>query len=314
VGDGPLVDIGLSVSTRNQYPTVITPHEASPSQLAGLLWGDQIRAINGRSLDNADLGECYLLMWGAVNSAVELTVYDPVSATTRPVVIQRTPPKAVPRPTVKFIAGGVAYRRLPEFTVAAVEALREDLIRLEKERSRGLILDIRNNPGGVFEAMQVAAKMFLPQGATIVTVEYPDPSQRAVFISDDTHKFIMPLAVLVNGGTSSEAEIFAAALHDNKRAQLVGSATFGKGRKIGQFPMPDGAMLYIPVARYVPPSGKDYHGTGLTPHLAVDIPRATERKMATDGFGAFDWLEHRQAILATDKPLARALDALLNQR
>lgn len=308
--EGPLVDIGASLSTRNRFPTIITTHEGGPAQTAGLLWGDEIRAINGQSLENADLAACYQLMWGAVDSQMELVAHDPAVGQSRSLVIQRRLPVAPPVATVKYIAGGTAYRRLTEFTVAAVESLREDLIRMEKERPRGLILDLRNNPGGAFQAAQIAADMFLPAGAIIITVDYPNADKRAVFHANDSRKFNVPLVLLVNGGTSAEAEIFAAALRDNQRAKLVGSATGGRGRKIEQFKLPGGLTLYIPVARYRPPSNKDYHGTGLVPDTASNMARDDERKLSMTGFGNFDWLENKRQVLDQDKTLARALELL----
>lgn len=308
--EGPLVDIGVSFSTRNRFPAIITTHEGSPAQAAGLLWGDEIRAINGQSLENADLAACYLRIWGAVDSQMELVVHDPADGQTRTLVIQRRLPVPVPAVAVKYIAGGTAYRRLPEFTVAAVESLREDLIRMEKERPRGLVLDLRNNPGGAFQAAQIAADMFLPAGAVIVAVDYPNADKHTVFHANDARKFNVPLVLLVNGGTSAEAEIFAAALRDNQRARLVGVATCGRGRKIEQFKLPDGMSLYIPVARYRPPSNKDYHGTGLAPDVAVNMPRDDERKLSVTGFGNFNWIENKRQVLDLDKTLARALELL----
>ena len=141
-------------------------------------------------------------------------------------------------------------------------------------------------------------------------MDFARPEQRVVFASDASAKFNAPVTVLVNGGTAAEAEVFAAALRDHRRAQLVGSRTFGRGLRYGLFALPDGSALHIPTARYLPPSKKSFQDTGLAPDVAVELPREVERRLARAGFGSFDWVNDRAAVLKTDLALARALEIL----
>src|SRR5207249_2360146 len=113
---------------------------------------------------------------------------------------------------LKFLTGGVAYLRVSEFTQATVEKLLAEVKRAQTQKTRALILDLRNNPGGAFETALVAARLFVPTNADIVLLDYPDPDSRTSFVSDNSNKFTGPVVLLVNAGTAAEAEIFAAAL------------------------------------------------------------------------------------------------------
>ncbi len=303
-------DIGLRFAMRGDYPTVISPRDDSPAQDAGLLHGEQLIAIDNAPMLHARRIEVEQLLRGPVNSSVTLCVLDPTTSIVRDVRLQRAAPNASPAVVVKFLNRRIAYCRVPEFGHAAIEALHTAMARAKEERASGVILDLRNNAGGAFEAMQVAASLFLPPGAPIVALDYADPSQRTTFVSDQSGKFIVPLVLLVNGGTAAEAEIFAAALHDNKRAQLVGSKTFGRGFLATSFTLGDGSVLSVPTAYYLRPSKQILHGTGLTPDIVVDLPRETERLLARLGFGTFNWANDRTAVLAVDLPLAKALSLL----
>jgi carboxyl-terminal processing protease len=302
-----VADIGLRFAMRSDYPVVISPRDDSPAQDAGLLAGEQILAIDHTSTLRVRRIELERLLRGPANSPVTLSVRDPVTRAGRDVRLQRTAPNPSPGVVLKFLDRRLAYCRLPEFTPAAVEALRTAMTRAKEERVSGVILDLRNNAGGVFEAMQVAASLFLPADAAIVALDYADPTQRATFVSDQGEKSTVPLVVLVNGGTAAEAEMFAAALQDHKRAQIVGARTFGRGFLTTSVTLADGSVLSVPGAYYLRPTKQPMQGTGLTPDIAVDMPRETERVLSHLGFSTFNWKTDKTAVLKTDRPLAKAL-------
>lgn len=210
---------------------------------------------------------------------------------------------SAPPARLQFLSAGIAYLRLPDFTTAAVEQLRRALSYAQTTQARGLILDIRNNPGGEFGAAIAAAQMFLPADVEIVTLIH-STGPGATFSSDKRKKFTTPVVLLVNSGTAAEAEFFTGALCDHKRARLVGSKTAGRGRFFSQFALPDGSALLLPTAYYLTPSRQKFHGTGFSPDESVSMPAGPA------SFGAFDWVNDKRAILATDLPLARALDLL----
>ena len=302
--------IGLHFAICDDYPIVISAGDNSPVQGSGLLAGDQIVAIDGQSTWHARRIEVERLLRGPANSSVSLRVLDPGSSAVLNVGVQRAAPGSSRGVALKFLDPRVAYCRIPEFTPAAVENLRSAMARAKSRRALGVVLDLRNNAGGAFEAAQVAASIFLPAGATIVSLEYASPSQRTTFVSDQGRKLTAPVVVLVNAGTAAEAELFAAALQDHKRARLVGSRTFGRGFLAASVALADGSVLSVPTAYYLSPANQVFHGAGLTPDVIVDLPRETERALTRTGFGVFDWATDKTEVLATDRPLAKALSLL----
>lgn len=303
-------DVGIRFALRGDYPTIVSAQDNSPAQDAGLLEGEQLLAIDKRSLFRARRFDVQRLMHGPANSRVTLRVVDPATGAAREFHLLRAKPAASPSVPLKFLDNGVAYCRLPEFTQPAVEDLRAAMARAKKERAAGVILDLRDNAGGTFEAAQVAASMFLPKAANIVALEYGEAGQRATFVSNAGEKFTMPLVVLVNAGTAGEAELFAAALQDNKRARIVGSRTFGRAYLTGFVALDDGSVLSLPTAYYQRPSKGTLQGRGVTPDVIVDLPRQTERLIERMGFSTFRWPAHRTEVLATDLPLAKAMSLL----
>lgn len=310
VSTNDLGDIGLRFTIRNGNPTVIAPLDGSPAQNAGLLAGDVLRAVDGLPITDTGYFAFAARLRGAVGSQVALTVLEPTGGQRRDVTVIRTTNTVPATADFKFLGGGIAYARLAEFTEAAADKLRTELQRIHQQRARGLILDLRNNPGGDPRHMQTAAELFVPINTEIVTLAYARATQRATVDTDKKQQFAAPLILLVNAGTAAEAEIFAATLRDHKRARLVGSRTFGCGRHHEQVRLADGAVLYLPVATFLPPSRKPFHDVGLAPDVVVELPRSTERSLATAGFGTFNWTDDRLAVLATDRPLAKALELL----
>ncbi len=187
---------------------------------------------------------------------------------------------------VTNLAPSIAYCRLAEITSAGAKELRGQL--LPGRKGHRLILDLRNNAGGSFDAALQYARLFLLADTRIVALDFARPEQRVGFVSDGTPKFSAPVALLVNGGTAAEAEILAAALRDNGRSVLVGGRTAGRGLHYEIVALADGFGLKIPVSRYLPPSKRSFHGTGLTPDEIIDT----------------------NTVQKTDLALARALEIL----
>ncbi len=205
---------------------------------------------------------------------------------------------------------GVVYYRLAEFSKETAENLRTAMTLARGEHVTGIILDLRNNPGGAFLTVQPAASIFLPKGTEIASLEYAVTALHTGFVSDDGAKVTTPVILLVNGGTAAEAEAFAAALQDNHRAQIVGSKTFGCGFLATSTRLANGSVLVMPTAYYMRPSKQILQDKGLTPDVIVELPRETERSLALAGFGVFDWRNARAEALATDLPLAKAFSLL----
>jgi carboxyl-terminal processing protease len=303
-------DIGLSFAVRDDFPVVIASRDDSPAQDAGLLPGDQLVAIDNQPLCRARRVEVQQLLRGPPDSPVTLRVLDPATRVEREVRLRRAARTSSPGVVLKFVARRIAYCRVPEFTQTTAEALHTAMGRAREERAPGVVLDLRNNAGGAFDAAQVAVSLFLPAGAPIAALDYAEPSQRTTFVSDEAEKFTVPLVVLVDGGTAAEAEMFAAALQDNNRAQIVGSKTFGRGLLTKSVTLGDGSVLSVPTAYYLRPSKQILQGAGLRPDVTVEVPRETERLLVHFGFSTFNWVNDRTAVLKTDRALARALSLL----
>ena len=302
--------VGLDFAIRDDFPTVISPRDGSPAENAGVLGGEQIISISDVPTPHARRIEVDRLLGGPRDFPVNVRVLDPRTRAVRDLRLRRTVPGPAPQTVLRYLDKGVAYFRVPQFTQAAVENLRAAMILAKSERAAGIILDLRNNAGGAFEAAQVAASFFLPKSAEIVALEYGSPGLHTTFVSDENLKVVTPLIVLVNGGTAAEAEVFAAALQDNKRARVVGSQSFGRGFLTASAALSDGSVLVMPTAYYMRPSQQILQDKGLTPDEIVELPRETERSLARAGFGTFDWKNDRREVLAADLPLAKAMSLL----
>ena len=302
--------VGLSFAIRDDFPTVVAPRDGSPAENGGLLGGEQIIAISDVPTPHARRIEVDRLLGGPRDFPVNLRVLDPRTGAVRDLHLRRTVPGPAPQTVLRYLDKGIAYFRVPQFTQDAVENLRAAMVLAKSQSAAGIILDLRNNAGGAFEAAQVAASFFLVKGTEVVALEYGVPGLHTTFVSDENLKVTTPLVLLVNGGTGAEAEVFAAALQDNKRARIVGTQSFGRGYLIASAALADGSVLVTPTAYYMRPSKQILQDKGLTPDVIVELPRETERSLARAGFGTFDWKTDRREALATDLPLTKAISLL----
>jgi carboxyl-terminal processing protease len=302
-------DIGLTFVIRGGIPTVVSPSDGGPAQRAGLLAGDQIIAIDNSSTLLARRSEVERLLGGSIDSEVGLRVVDPASEAVRVLRLHRAHGPS-PAAALRLLDKGVAYYRLTEFSTNTVENLRTAMTLARSDHVTGIILDLRNNPGGSFLTVPPAASLFLPKGTEIASLEYAVPALHTDFLSEDGPRVTIPVILLVNGGTAAEAEVFAAALQDNHRAQVVGSKTFGRGFLPMSARLANGSVLVMPTAYYMRPSKQILQEKGLIPDVVVEWPRETERLVARAGFGAFDWKNNKATVLTTDLPLAKAFSQL----
>jgi carboxyl-terminal processing protease len=302
--------IGLSFAIRDDFPTVISPRDGSPAENAGLLAGEQIIAVSDVPTPHARRIEVDRLLGGPRDFPVNLRILDPRTGAVRDLHVRRTVPGPAPQAALRYLDKGIAYYRLSQFTQGTVENLRAAMILAKSGGASGIILDLRNNAGGAFEAAQVAASFFLVKATEIGSLEYGSPGLHTTFVSDENLKITAPLVLLVNGGTAAEAEVFAAGLQDNKRARIVGTQSFGRGFLTASTRLSNGSVLVLPTAYYMRPSKQVLQDKGLTPDVIVELPRETERSLARAGFGTFDWKNDRREVLATDLPLAKAMSLL----
>jgi len=274
---GSYTGIGIEVSAVNEWVTVVAPIEGSPAERAGVRPGDVVLAVDGVPVSAARLNEAIERLRGFPGSRVRLAVNregEPQPLTfdlERSEVHVRTV-RAEPLP------GGYGYARISQFSDSTPADLDSALARLReatRTQLRGLVLDLRGNPGGVLEAAASVADEFLETGI-IVRGDGRTPESR--FEIDATAGDALagaPLVVLVDGGSASGAEIVAGALRDHERATLMGERTFGKGSVQTVIPLRHGQALKLTTSRYYTPSGASIHKRGLDPDfLLADTPPA----------------------------------------
>jgi carboxyl-terminal processing protease len=284
--EGRFGGLGLVVSMRDSYVTVVAPMEDTPGFRAGILSGDRIIKIDGKSAEKMSLPEAVKLLRGDPGTQVRVTIQRPSSGLTMDFTLKRAIIKVK---MVKDINGEkefplsdgkIGYVRITEFGFQAGEELEAALNKLKAEGMKALIIDLRWNPGGLLdEAVEVCGK-FLPRGQLVVTTEGRDPNQnstrRAEGHGDELNG--MPMVVLVNLGSASAAEIVTGCLQDLHRAIILGEKTFGKGSVQSIFPLDDGSALKLTTAKYYTPSHKVIHQHGITPD--VEVPMTEEQEAA----------------------------------
>jgi len=275
---GTFTGIGLEVQTDDDKIMVISPIEGTPAERAGIRSGDTILAIDGVVVDRSNISQTIALMRGPAGSRVRLSVAR--EGQTDPLVfdLQRS---AVEVHSVRshLLDAGFGYARITRFTDTTAKDLRRAIAELNRKTAdglRGLVLDLRDNPGGVVEAAVEVADSFLDQGL-IVTAS--GRTRDATFRHEAAPGDLLegaPLVVLVNGGSASASEIVAGALQENHRAIVAGTRTFGKGSVQTVIPLSEGGAIKLTTARYFTPSGASIQGLGIAPdvNLPMDDPAA----------------------------------------
>src|SRR5213594_3524089 len=281
--------LGIEVAIKNGLPTVVTPMEDTPAARAGILSGDQILKINGTSTERMDLQDVINHLRGAPGQKISLTLIRPATKEIKDYALERAEIKVQSVKGARLLdpdltgAFKVAYVRLIQFNEPTAEELSKALDDLQKQGMQALILDLRNNPGGLLNSAVDVCAQFLPPDTTVVSTQGRAASQEREYTTPSTAKERphFPLAVLVNEGSASGAEIVSGALKDLKRAILVGETTFGKGSVQNVLQLPDGSALRFTTAKYYTPGKQVIHGNGVTPNIAV--PMTAEQEHARFG-------------------------------
>jgi carboxyl-terminal processing protease len=308
------IQIGLS---KEGFLTVIAPIEDTPAFRAGILAGDRITKIDGKPTDRLSISDAVKQLRGEPGTKVTITIFrarakDPGDKL-KDYTITRDFIKVDSVKDVKLLDHNIGYIRITQFNEPTAEEFEKALDKLEKQNMEALILDVRNNPGGLLESARKVASKFVPAGELIVSTEGRDPAQKLVYKSERGRKRLdYPLVVLVNGGSASGSEIVAGALQDLKRAVLVGETTFGKGSVQSILGLPDGSALRLTTAKYYTPSHRVIHEHGITPDIIVPVSEEDERRLAEQRFRDAQPPEDgpEKVERVPDVQLERALDVL----
>ncbi len=266
-----------SGNPRDKYVEIVAPIEDTPAWKAGILAGDEITKINGQAVDNMSLNKVLDLLRGKAGSEVTLTILRG-KATTLTFDLHRA---IIQVPSVKtaWIAPDIAYIRIIQFTAHTPEDFHKAIEEFKKKGYKKLIIDLRNNPGGLLEAVVKVGSEFFKSGV-IVSTKSRVPGETFTYTADDTQSIPsdIPIVVLVNKGSASAAEILAGALKDRKRAFLLGGTTYGKG-SVQQVIHFDRTGFKLTMARYYTPSGVNIDKIGIKPNEVFEDKPLTDEQI-----------------------------------
>lgn len=267
---GEFPGVGMEIGLRDGELTVIAPLVGAPAAHAGLRPGDAIRAIDGRSTRGMALGDAVRLMRGPAGSVVELTVArgeaPPFTVKLERAVVRIDPIEA------RLLPDGSAHIRVRTFQRDTEDRLRDELVRLRADAGGalpGIVLDLRDNPGGLLSQAIAVADLFLAEGEIVRTRSRGGSPGRTWAAGPLGTLPPVPVVAVVNAGTASAAEIVVGALQAHRRAVVVGTPTFGKGSVQSIYDLTDGSGLKLTVAHYYTPDGRSIQATGLAPDVYV---------------------------------------------
>lgn len=268
---GRLKGVGVQVGMNtNRQVVIMAPIDNSPAQRAGLRSGEIIVSVNGRDVEGLPLGQVASEISGPVGTSVDLGIFNPKTHRLCSVTIVRA----------DIRVSDVTWRRLPGTDVADVRISAFDdnmandlcaaLVDIHRQRIPGLILDMRNNPGGVLDEAIIVASQFL-SGGNVLLVKDAQGRITSVPVQSGGLATNLPMAVLINDGTASAAEIVAGALQDAHRAELIGETTFGTGTVLNEFSLPGGSAMLLAVDEWLTPDGQSFWHKGISPQITVAL-------------------------------------------
>lgn len=272
---GEYSGIGVSVSQNMNTGiiTVVNPFENGPGYEAGIRKEDILYEVEGEEVTGEDINQVVAKIKGESGTTVNLTVYRPSTGEYLEMTVER---RIVQNPTVTYEmkADGIGYIHITEFDEVTVEQFNTAISELQKQGAKGLVFDVRDNPGGLLTSVCSMLDQLLPEGLLVYTLD--KNGNREEEASDAEHVLEMPMIVLTNGNSASAAEIFTAALQDYKWATVMGTTTYGKGIVQVILPLDDGSAVKVTQSKYYTPNGVCIHGTGVTPDIEVEYDREAE--------------------------------------
>ncbi len=305
--DGELIGLGISIEYQNREPVVVAPIKNSPAEEAGIKAGDTIVEIDGIPTLGMSDAEVSLHLRGDAGSPVTLTIDRASETSLLEITVVRGRIDLDPV-TWAILPNGMAIVQFHEFSAGSGQELRKALQEIDASgNTQGIVLDLRNNPGGyVSEAITVASQ-FLPEGKTIyLQQERGEQDQPIATIGNDGAAVDVPLVVLVNRASASAAEIIAGALRDNGRAVVIGERTYGTGTVVSTFELDGGSALALGTAFWKTPDGDLVWKVGLMPDIEVRQASGAEIIDISDG----QKLTDAQLDAAQDAPLQAAISTL----
>ncbi|MDR1523063.1 MAG: S41 family peptidase [Endomicrobium sp.] len=314
--DGSYGGVGLRIMTKNSNLIVVSPLPGTPAYKAGILPEDRIIKINDKSSVGMSTDRAVSIMRGKVGKKVKLTICRGKDAKEVEFTLVR---EKIKIETVKstIFDKNIAYIRLTEFNSQSAADIRNELLNYKSQNIKALILDLRNNPGGLLESALEIVSMFVSERRLVLTTKGKIEETKTEYFTNGGGLFFdLPVVILINRGSASASEIVSGVMQDFKRALIVGSNTFGKGSMQTIFPLSDGTALRLTTAKYYLPSGRPIERSnektaknGITPDIDVNVTREEEIKLYAHG----DMLFEKDKELKNeveDKALNKALEII----
>ncbi len=262
---GKFTGVGIEITMQNGRLTVVSPVEDTPAYEAGLESGDMILEIDGESTQDISIMDAVHKIRGPKGSKVELTILHQGASKPERITLTRD---VIPMQSVKteVLEPGYLYVRITNFNEKTTRDVRQGL-EGKNEDLKGLVLDLRNNPGGLLDQAVSVADLFLSQGKLVYTKGKVKQAKMEFNAKDERSDIKVPLVVLINAGTASASEIVAGAIQDHHRGLVVGVPSFGKGSVQTVIPLPDGAGIKLTTAKYYTPNGRSIQAEGIEPDI-----------------------------------------------
>lgn len=268
--------IGVIVTPgEDNFITVVSPIEDTPGEKAGIKTGDKIIKVNGIEFFAENMDEAVKVMKGKPKTDVTLTINRKDKEDKNQVIEMEITREEIRLVTVKsdIIEGNIGYIKLTSFDEITYEDFKTHLTSLEKSNVKGLIIDLRNNPGGLLNICAEIADELLGEGDIVYTQTKKGEKD---YLRSDKNQTTLPLVLLVNEGSASASEILAGAIKDHKRGQIIGTTTFGKGVVQRIRDLNDGSGLKLTVSEYFTPNGINIHGIGIVPDIVLELNEGVE--------------------------------------
>jgi len=273
--------VGLQVETRRGRVYVVMPVKDGPGERAGIRAGDEIISIDGNKLDKPDIDGVVEKLRGEPGTKVVAGIFRASEKREFSVTLVREMIKNQSVTNVRVLEGGIGYLYIAQFTERTGEEFFEALRQLSGKNASSLIIDLRNNPGGVLESAVEVAEPFFQKGELIVCTQGRAPADREEFRSEiDDKPIAVPMVILINQNSASAAEVVAGALKDTGRAVIVGERSFGKGSVQSVYDLAGGAGLRLTTARYYTPGGGTIHEHGVAPQVEVVLTAGEDDNIA----------------------------------
>ncbi|MDP2938995.1 MAG: S41 family peptidase [Candidatus Omnitrophota bacterium] len=278
--EGQFGGLGIEITLKDGLVTVITPVQDTPAWKAGIKAGDKIVKINDEIARDFTLNDAVKRLRGKPATVVNILVLREGEDKLLEFKITREIIKIHDIKEARILEERIGYIRLAEFRENTPADLTKALESVKKDGADSLILDLRNNPGGLLNIAIKISEIFLPEGKVIVSTKGRHSNQDMVFKSRSRNSDYLewPMVVLINEGSASGSEILAGSLQDNKRAIILGTKSFGKGSVQSVIPLFDGSAIRLTTSKYFTPSGRSIHGLGILPDVAVEDVELVEKE------------------------------------